>query len=90
MNFHRPTPSTRGRRVRQQLRVTALFQTAEPKDGLFDGPTDGQEAVVLKQGRLFGSEDLGDVLAFLLGEDDAIELFVDDVVLVGNGSYQKS
>lgn len=74
------TPSGRGG-VGHQLRMTAFLQTDEPEDALFDRLSDGQETVVLEEGGFLGSEGFGDVLAFFFGEDDAVELFVDHVVL---------
>ena len=73
--------ATSSRSVRQQLRVAAFLQTHEPEHALLDALADRQQAVVLQQRRLLLAQRLRDVLALLLGEDDPVELLVDDVVL---------
>jgi hypothetical protein len=67
--------------IGQQLCVAALLGADEPEDGLLDGAAGGEQTMVLQQRELLVAQLLCDVLAFLLGEDDAIELVVDDVVL---------
>ena len=69
------TPSS-GSSVRHELCMTALFQANEPKDcGLYGG-TYGQETVILQQSSLFIPETSRNVLAFLLGKDNAVETLI--------------
>lgn len=75
VNLDRLAAPARGRRIRHQLHMAALFQTDEPENGFFDCAADGEQAVVLQEGGFFGAERGGDVVAFF-GEDNAVELFV--------------
>lgn len=68
--------------VGHELGVAALFHAQEPEDGGLDGVADGEKAVVLEQDRLVVRQRGRDVLALFLGEHDAVEGLVDDVVVV--------
>lgn len=75
-------PFSSGGRISQQLRMAAFLQTGEPEDARVDGLAHGEETVVLQEDGLLWTESLGDVFAFLFGEDDAFEAVVDGVVVV--------
>jgi hypothetical protein len=47
INFHCLPSPPRRRRIGQQLRIAAFFQTHKPEDRLLDRLADRQEAVVL-------------------------------------------
>lgn len=73
------TPSRSG--ISHQLRMAALLQADEPEDCSFDRLSDREEAVVLQQRGLLVSKRRGDMLPFCFGEDDTVELLVDNMVL---------
>lgn len=81
-NLHRLAPSSTRRRIRQQLRMTALLQANEPKHRLLNTPAHGQQPMILQQ-RSFATPERGsNLLAFFLGEDHAAEAGVERVVVV--------
>lgn len=84
INLDRLSTTSSSSRVRQQLRITAFLQTDKPEDSLFNRLSDSQETVVLQQCSFTIPQALGNVLALYFGEDDAVELFVDYVVLIVN------
>lgn len=69
------------RRISHKLRVAALLQADKPEHRLFDGPPDREQSVILQESRFVVAERFGNVLAFLLSQDDAVEGRVEDVVL---------
>jgi hypothetical protein len=81
IDLDRPTTTARGGRVRHELCAAARLQASEPEDRLLHCLADGQEAVVLQQSGLLVAKGSCDVLAFGFGQDDPIELLVDNVVL---------
>lgn len=81
IDLDRRPAAARSRRISQQLRVAALLEADEPEHRLFDGATHREQAVILEEGGLAGAQRGGNVFAFFGGEDDAVELFVEDVVL---------
>ena len=62
--------------------MTALLEADEPEDCGFDGLAYGEETVVLEEGGFLVAEGAGDLFAFFIGEDDAVEGGVEDVVLI--------
>jgi len=64
--------------------VAALFKTDEPKNGFFNGASYRKETVILKDGRFLPSKSGRDVSAFFLAQHDSFELFVNNMILVGN------
>jgi hypothetical protein len=62
--------------------MAALLQAREPKHRRIDCLPDRQKAMVLQEDRLLRPQRFRDVLAFLLGEHDALERVVDGVVIV--------
>ena len=77
---HPSPPPSRG--ISHQLRLTALLQADEPKDGLLDRAPHSQEAVVLQQRRLPLTKRLRDIAPFLIRENNAIEVAVDGKIVV--------
>jgi len=61
--------------------MAALLQTDEPEDGLLDRATNRQQAMVLEQSCFLAAEALCNVLTLFGGQDDAVERFVENVVL---------
>lgn len=74
-------------RVREKLRLAAAVHGDEPEDGLLDGATDGQQTVVLQERGFLVAEGSSDFLALLLGDNDAVERVIEDVVLRGLSAY---
>lgn len=68
--------------IRHQLGVATLLQADEPEYCLFDGLAACKETVVHEKSSFLVADGFCDLLAFDLGEDDAVKLFVDDVVLL--------
>ena len=62
--------------------MAAFLERGEPEDAGVDGLGDGEEAVVLQEDGLFGTEGPRDVFAFFFREDDAFEAVVHGVVVV--------
>lgn len=62
--------------------MATLVEEVEPIDGLFDGFADGQKAVVAEESGTLVAQCLGDVVAFIFGEDNAFAVEY-DVVLTG-------
>ena len=77
----RLTIRSRSRSISQQLYMAALVEEVEPADSLLDRLADGQETVVAEECSTLVAESDGDVVAFVFGEDDALAV-EDDVVLV--------
>jgi hypothetical protein len=75
------TAPTRSRSVSQELRMTALFKTHKPEHRFFNGLTNSEETMVLQQRSFVRTEVLRDVSAFLFGENNAVEVRIQDVVL---------
>lgn len=61
--------------------MTAFLHRQEPEDGRFDALPYGEETVVLEEGGLLVPKAGRNVFAFLLGKDDTVEGFVQNVVL---------
>lgn len=81
INLHSlPAPSSRSS-IGKKLRMAALLQTHEPEDRLFNALAHGEKAVVLQKSGFLVTQRRSDILAFFLGENDAVELFVYHVVL---------
>lgn len=76
MDLHRLMAPSTSCRVSHQLCLTAFLQTNEPKHSSFHRLSDGQQAMVLQQCRLLTPEARRDVLALLLGQDDAVEALI--------------
>ncbi len=62
--------------IRQQLRMTGFLHRQEPEYSRFDRLAHGKETVILEEGSLLVPKAGGNVSAFFLREDDAIEGFV--------------
>lgn len=65
-----------GSRISKQLRMTRFLHRQEPEDGRFNRLAHRKETVILEEGSLLVSKAGGNVFAFLLGKDDAVEGFV--------------
>jgi hypothetical protein len=81
INLNSLSAPSSGRSIRQKLRIAALFQRNKPKDRLFNAPTNSQKPMVLQQSRFLIPKSFSNILPFFLGENDAVELPVDNVVL---------
>lgn len=69
-----------------ELGVAEALEGDEPVDSGLDGGGGGQQAVVAEDGGLFAADGLGDGVALLAAEDDAVELVVErNVVVKGAG-----
>ena len=77
----RLTIRPRSSSISQQLHMAALVEEVEPADSLLDRLADGQQTVVAEECSTLVAESDGDVVAFVFGEDDALAV-EDDVVLV--------
>lgn len=73
--------STSSRCVCHELGMAALLHTEKPEDGGLDGLTDSQQPMVLEKSSFLVSKTSCNVFALLLGEDNAIEGRVEDVIL---------
>lgn len=62
--------------------MAALLQTHEPENSLFNALAHGEKTVVLQERSLLVTQRRSNILAFFLGENDAIELFVYHMVLL--------
>lgn len=83
INFHRLPPASGRRRIREKLCVAALVQAHEPKYRLLDRLSDSQKAVILQERGLLIAQLSGDIMTFFLGENNAVELLIHNVVLKG-------
>lgn len=61
--------------------MTAFLHRHEPEDSFFYGLADSEEAVILEESGFIGAEFARDLLAFVGGKDDAVELGVENMVL---------
>lgn len=61
--------------------MATLLQTNEPENGLLDGVTNSQKAVILKECGLLVSKSLRNFLSFLFRKNDTSELLVYNMVL---------
>lgn len=74
------TPATR-RCVCRQLRLTALFETDEPKNGGLDGSANGQQAMVLEERSLLVTQARCDISALFFCQDNSVEALIEHVIL---------
>lgn len=68
--------------IGHKLGMATLLRAHEPKDCFLHSGTNGEQAVVLEKSELLVTKLVGNVFAFFLGEYDAVELIIQDVVLV--------
>jgi len=61
--------------------MTTLLHTYKPEHGFLNSLADCEKAVVDEKRSLVLTKTLCNVAAFFLDEDDAIERFVEDVIL---------
>jgi hypothetical protein len=80
-DLDRLAASSGSRSVRHQLGMAAFLQRHKPKHGFLDGFADCQQAVVLEERGLLGTQGFGDVSAFIASEYNALELRVESVIL---------
>lgn len=90
MYLDRLMTSTSCGRICGQLCLAALFQADEPEDRCLDGTADCQQAVILQEGSFLVAKASCDIIALLLGKDDAIEAFVEDVILTKVGQWSST
>lgn len=69
--------------------MAAFLQAHEPEDRFLNGLADGKEAMVLQKSGLLVAEAGCNVLSLLLDKDNAVEGFVQDVVLAGTVSLPR-
>jgi hypothetical protein len=81
-NLNRLAPAPRSRRISKQLRMTALLQTHKPKHRLLNRLATSQQAMVLQQRRFLIAERFSNILALYFSKHDAVERFVEHVVVV--------
>lgn len=81
-NHNRLLPTGTSRGLREELGLTTLIHRDKPIDSLLNRLSDGEQPVVLQECRLVLPHTTGNPVAFLGGEDDPVEGFVQDVVVV--------